>query len=83
MKKSPGAVCLKLQQVLNRRRNRAAQILGAASEAFEVFFRKVHAAHFEVALHVANNVRQLKRKSQTLGEIGRAWIAEAEDVQAR
>ncbi len=49
----------------------------------EIFLRNIHAPHFVVAAHVANNIRQLKRKSQPLGQIGRFRIAKSKHMQAR
>ena len=67
----PSAVRLVLQHFTKLRRQRPAQVFGAAVKTLEVFLRDIDAAHFEITAHVANNVRQLEGKTHSLRQVGR------------
>ena len=79
---APGAFGFEFQQRLYTLRERACQIVFGAPEPLEIFLRQIHAPHFEVSFHVANDIRQLKCKAQPFREIGIAGVAKTENMQA-
>ena len=79
---APSAFCFEFQQRLYTLRERACQIVFGAPEPLEIFLRQIHAAHFEVSFHVANDIRQLKCKAQPFREVWITRIAKTKNVQA-
>ncbi len=51
------------------------------AKSIKVFLRQIHAAHFKIVAHIANDIRHLKREAEPLCEIGRARIAKTENMQ--
>src|SRR5579863_6612709 len=79
--KLPRARSLDFQKALDLRRQRAAQLGRRHAKAVEIFLRQIHAAHLEIAPNVAQDVSKLERKTEALGQIGRARVAKTENVQ--
>lgn len=80
---TPGALRFEFEQRLYTLGKRTLKIVFGAAEPLEIFLRQIHAAHFEVGFHIADDVRQLKREAQPFRQIGIARIAKTKDVQAR
>ena len=57
---APCTFRFKLEQRFHTLGERTLQIVLGAFEPIEIFLRQIHAAHFEVSFHVANDIRQLK-----------------------
>ena len=77
----PRARGLDFQKALDLRRQRAAQCGVRHAKTIKILLRQVHAAHLEIAPNVAQDVSELERKTEALGQIGRARVAEAKNVQ--
>lgn len=78
---APGALRFEFEQRVRSLRGRTLQIAFGAAESCEIFLRQIDPAHFEVSLHVTNDIRQLKRQAQSFREIGIARIVKTENVQ--
>ena len=79
---APCTFRFKLEQRFHTLGERTLQIVLGASEPIEIFLRQIHAAHFEVSFHVANDIRQLKCKAQPFREVWITRIAKTKNVQA-
>src|ERR1700730_10559733 len=77
----PPAIGFEFEQLLKLGSEWAGELRFGNSKSLEVFLWKIDSAHLEIAAHIANDVGQLKRKAQALGQIRSFRIAKTENRQ--